>query len=747
LATTSIVSNAFEANVRFEAPIPNFDFFEVSGVSSGPVRFEKLGSVAGELRRLEKTVFVPFTPSPNDNYVVGFLNRKPVKPEFSVDGMSAKWIGKRELKNYPSSYRSITEYLNKSKASELRRGYWSAGPHTFFPRTWHGLKELYPGSRFGLFRGPDFRYEITSEGRVFVVVDSRTHYIHAEPFLAEVRRRGSDLGWFNAEVRERRALFERKRREFRGIRFFYTLARNEAIINEVDPRPISKIPLPKPQIVNSVECRTVSEFLKERYRGTNEIQLLDETQPGVKGGEFTYAPQFLRRSASLDEIDNFILNEQSFYLDVRSPGNRKDRHKPAKERWRILNQYFDQHFRYASIGPTGIKFGNPLEFPDSNHFERPNLLTREGGPPVSFEDLPSALTAGPFMDPAISEVYLYNEMGPGENDLLNQYYGAFADCAKTRFGVRLPSTPMPLDVELGELETYFERAQTSGKLGRGSLCLSILHPNSSTYGQLLSILGKHGIPSQGSRINTVSEVCQRGRRSVLEGVVASAIAKSGGIPWVLYDQLNYSCYAAVDVGRQEAEAWAFSIVYNRRGIFATRPGAIMVGEDLDSQAIRQCVREAERYSSDRDSFILLRDGKVFPTEWALFSEATKKSSFLNCAIVSLKKDTPYRIMRKANGEVSGPLSGDYYPIDRSALVICLAGADEYEHGLAKPLRIEVMTPKGKVDLVDLAKDVFYLSYLNWGSPRHSYSMPAPVRLAHSMASDLSAGISRAGQPF
>src|SRR6266705_2339059 len=121
MATTSIISNAFEANIGFDSPIPNFDFFEVSGVSSGPARFEMLGKVAGELRGLERTVFVPFTPSPTDNYVVGYLNHKPSKPEFSVEGMRAKWIGKKELKNYTSSYRSMTEYLNKSKASELRR--------------------------------------------------------------------------------------------------------------------------------------------------------------------------------------------------------------------------------------------------------------------------------------------------------------------------------------------------------------------------------------------------------------------------------------------------------------------------------------------------------------------------------------------------------------------------------------------------------------------------------------------------
>src|SRR5207245_555479 len=171
------------------------------------------------------------------------------------------------------------------------------------------------------------------------------------------------------------------------------------------------------------------------------------------------------------------------------------------------------------------------------------------------------------------------------------------------------------------------------------------------------------------------------------------------------------------------------------------------GEDLDAQAIARCVREAERYSRDDESLILLRDGQVFSTELLAFREAVRHSKFRNCAIVALKKDIPYRVLRRTDDEVSGPLSGDYYPIDPTSVVICLAGADEYEHGLASPIRVQVYPCQGNVESLVVAEDVFKLSYLNWGSPTHSYALPAPVRLAHAMASALGAGITRAGQPF
>jgi len=80
-------------------------------------------------------------------------------------------------------------------------------------------------------------------------------------------------------------------------------------------------------------------------------------------------------------------------------------------------------------------------------------------------------------------------------------------------------------------------------------------------------------------------------------------------------------------------------------------------------------------------------------------------------------------------------------------VLCGAGGEEYEHGTPKPIVAEVIPAKGEIIPKEALKDVFYLTYLNWGSPRRSYSLPAPLRLAHKLAYELSIGIRRAGPPF
>jgi argonaute-like protein implicated in RNA metabolism and viral defense len=146
-------------------------------------------------------------------------------------------------------------------------------------------------------------------------------------------------------------------------------------------------------------------------------------------------------------------------------------------------------------------------------------------------------------------------------------------------------------------------------------------------------------------------------------------------------------------------------------------------------------------------FLLLRDGDVKETELDIFSEVTGKFGIPNCAVVSIKKQTPYRIFRMRDGKILKPRSGDYFVIDKDLVMVCCAGVDEYEHGMPKPRVIEVKRTKGVIDAIKVARDVFYMSYLNWGSPSHSYSSPAPLRLAHKLASDLSKGLRPSGQPF
>ena len=132
---------------------------------------------------------------------------------------------------------------------------------------------------------------------------------------------------------------EHQGRRFRGLDLFNELLRRTTTIDLFDTRPISKIPLSEPTIEGGVECKTVTEYLKARYRDYPGIKRLIETQPGVRGRGYTYAPQFLHRSVSLEEVPDEILNEETFFMDTKHRRRHRNTDKPARRRWEISFQH------------------------------------------------------------------------------------------------------------------------------------------------------------------------------------------------------------------------------------------------------------------------------------------------------------------------------------------------------------------------------------------------------------------------
>ena len=131
----------------------------------------------------------------------------------------------------------------------------------------------------------------------------------------------------------------------------------------------------------------------------------------------------------------------------------------------------------------------------------------------------------------------------------------------------------------------------------------------------------------------------------------------------------------------------------------------------------------------------------------MFEKAIGELPYSKAAIVSIKEDVPFRIFRMLGSKVAKPLSGDYYFLDDYNIVLCAAGGEIYEHGTPKPIVAEVIPVRGDIEVGAVVEDIFKLAFLNWGSPGRSYSVPAPVRMAHELASELSSGVRRAGPSF
>jgi hypothetical protein len=741
--TWAITSNVYVADVEFDRPIPNFDFFVIQSILPEHDRYRFLGEAVAMKQREEKHSFAQYTPARDENYLVSYIpSDAPTARVSQLEGICIKHEGKSALPPTPAGRRTVTDLLNKSKFRELSRSLWTPGGHSFYPKIGQDLNTIYSGCNLIMFRGPFFRYGVLGNHKIVLTLDSSTHYVRSKPILDEIRRRNG-VEWILKEIRRRRKIAEARRRRFTGLHFFYTLYETDVAVDDVDPRPISKIRLSKPITISGMECETIAEYLKARYREHPAISRLDESQPGLRSGPLTFAAQFLYQTVPLEEIPDTILNDQTFFMD-KSPKHLRDIQKPAEARWDIINDYLHRYnFQRADLGPLNLTMGGPLDFPIDNHFELPRLLA-SGDRPVSVYEIESALSRGLFQPPQVKRVFLYSAMNWKMSET---FYDEMVMFAQQKYSTPLPRLPVPLEREVRRMRTQLENSILA-EGSDGSICIGIIPEESDLHGDLTNTWGDLKLPSKCVTIPIVESVCLEGRKFHLKDTLASMFARAGAIPWILHDKLHYGCYVAVDVGRALSEYWAMGIVYDKDGKFAIRQGRLTVGEDLDEQSVRFCLGEANRYAPTSESLIYLRHGEVFDTERRMFERVIADyPSYSDVALVSIKESVPYRIFRRLGDKIAKPLSGDYYFLDQNSTVLCAAGSDLYQHGMPKPIVAEIISVRGQIQAGQVVQDLFRLCFLNWGSPGRSYSMPAPIRLAHLMASELSLGIRRHGAPF
>ena len=74
MESLSLSSNVYVANLFFDKEISGFDFFRVEGIASERDRFKLLGKAVERVQYQEKRAFAQYTPSPSENYVLGYLS-------------------------------------------------------------------------------------------------------------------------------------------------------------------------------------------------------------------------------------------------------------------------------------------------------------------------------------------------------------------------------------------------------------------------------------------------------------------------------------------------------------------------------------------------------------------------------------------------------------------------------------------------------------------------------------------------
>jgi len=726
----SIISNVFPGSITFSEVSQQLDAFRLEGVGSGASKYGIIARLIGKLEWDNKSSFVHYSAD-GKSFAVGFLNRNPAQDEVSVGSAKAIFEGHLDLDHKVSGHKALAALLNRTKEAGTKGVLWKGGIHTHFPVNGIDLTNDY-GVPLILFRGPNYRYNVLNDERIILSLDVATRYVDSRPYLDHIESSG--LNSLKEEIEFTRREMKQLRKKFRGVHFFNSLIPMDVGIDGIDPRFIKEIP------VN--EGQSVFEYLIARYSSQKPRDWLNSDQPGLRRGEFTFAPQFLHKNVRFQDIPSRISAEHTFYTDDAHPRDRDPEHT-ARTRWEKMIDLFEEYqFSTLILGPHKIEFASPLEFPSSSHIAPPQLVAASGKavPPSRIKD---EIKKGLYQEAAIRKAYLFSS---GSRSLAISFYDSMVEYAQKDFRFKLPNKPILLEPDTRKMESQLRKSLSINS--KNAIVIAIIdETNPDIHDRITNICGRRGVPAKCITESTVKTVVNRKKLFPLAGYVSSLLTRAKCIPWVLSTQLSYDCYIATDVGRAKSENWVMMIVYDKMGIYRIGQTELTVGESVDRDSFTKCIEEVQTLVPNAKSLLYLRDGSVYDRERSDFEFVVKKSDLEHSAILAIREITPFRVYRGSQSDIWRPHSGDYYILDESNMVLCAAGADEYEHGTPSPITIDFIPVVGSINKHKAIEDVFKLSYLNWASPGRSYSTPAPLRMAHRIARELSLGIERSTVPF
>jgi hypothetical protein len=745
--SSDLISNIGYSQERFDQPIGDLDFFEITGLPSYPFssRYKTAGVIRYKLEREVGGNLAEFYKASSETFIIGEA-RHPgvVGNKLNIDGCDIIYLGKSECPATEEGMRALTSLLNNKKEAELRKNFFSTGPHLFYEKKYTLVKNQYHSRDLLLFRGISFRYNFLKNGTLIVSLDTHTHYVDSRSLLDEINIEKS-TDFLVKELSSREAKLKSSRRKSNGLRFHYALASMPVNIVKVGTRKISEEKLQSPIKYNGNEYSNLPSYLINRYPSAFKEQKMDNNQIVVydKNG-YGYPPQFLHRNIQADSIPAHIKNREMY---LASGDERKgwDHQIAALNRWNLIKRYYENFgFGQISIGKMSFHF-KLNKSTNSGYFNRPKLELSMGNV-SSQSELLNSLRNGFYKPPNIKNFCIYYG---GRDELAKKVYEILKEEAYSKYKVVLPDKHYPVPQNLEEVENSLQEVKRSSGTGVTFL-LSIVPPNSGLHDKLINASSRSETPTKSITTDSCYKILtgKHGSKSILLNTLFSIFVRAGAIPWVISSRLNYSGYMFVDVGRSTNEYWTTGCVIKKDGEFKIWPGNQIVGEDLDDGNINQVLDFAIHNELDTDNLIYVRDGEISLAELNSINKVLEqRKEIKNFSIVSYKKNVPYRIFRIRDGVIQKSRSGDYLRLTEDNYIVCNSGADFSHQGTPTAKATDIRHIKGKLNTEWIIEDLFKMCFLNWGSPKSPYSDPAPLHMIDDYLKELTRGVHRKRAPF
>lgn len=637
----------------------------------------------------------------------------------------------------------LNNFLRNQYGYYLRRDLWQRSKSG---RTYCRIKPEIVVDGLEVYRGFKFRVEVFPDGRIGQTVDPVTTIVDSKSLYQRIREEGIEeaserylpryMALDQQNGTRRTVYVERIERERDVTEKSFKNFRQELVsaydaFGPFNPRTAIEVSKDEPNII----CK---------YH-----QDMDDYFCAPPSCLFSYYPNW--------ELEDHPDAKKHLIIDT-------------SERIRLSTE-FHKIMTTAYAGKFGdpdyeVKFG--LRLSEPNDFEGGQIplptLVFGDGQKLSVRDLESRdkwniikqlglSNFGPFRTANIDSILVISPKSSGE--LVSGFYEDVKKASEKW------KQPLPEKYEVIETEEYLGVLDRVEKY-QHEFDAAIVVFKEFDQEKYARVKGALEIPSQGVVQSTILQkevLRKRGREFVFDdtlgNIVSGLIGKAGAVPWILGDALSSDCYIGVDSGGPREKMWSYAYVFDQYGEYvgaergrATETDNIMRSRFKDS-IVRVVKRKCKLGDSPR-SVVVHRDGEITRQEMMAFQDALDELSNdglidegTGAFAVDLKKSNPYRIYEREDGLKDGFI-GSYFLLDEDRAVLNTTGRPVLTQGTANSLLIEVKRLQGEANIKDTVRDIFYLSELNWGSPKRDVKLPITVRFAEKTAYQASLGIDYPG---
>jgi hypothetical protein len=710
-----IRSNIFLGKRTFDDPTLTVDVYRIEGIPNDSDRFKKIGKIKEILAQKLNRLVVLYSPGELD-YAFVF------QPPSNVVLKELEGTVKLEKKgvsivNYPQQLREL--HYEATRNSLEQYGLWKHTYNRYFePDPEKTIDE------FEIYRGMWFRFDLFLHN-VQITIDPTTRITSRSTIWELISKFGKEEAKKRLSHRNVLATQEKGKAIYQIVRLDFNKTVNKKCIQIGDKnysvKEYFKRPGGRPELADMVSDEECVVFVKR----------------GLDGKELSMAPSLLKLIHKTEDFPREQTIKQELTSEVFL----------SAERRRILTHKF-----LTMVNPLRLgKIFNEFEKTDiSNRTNNAGILP---APKLIFGNkqsvMPNFSDYGFFMKNTLRKFGPAKKAAFSSNAILLVYPSTIAkgimkdfyeDCksiSKEYFRTYLPQKPISYTYPDFDLRKEYEAFKNNI-----DAVLSVIQYEGDTN-RYLNFKEWFDKPNQVLTYRVINQKyrLRRGRyRNLLLNVCAGLLGKMGGRPWVLDTKLSADFYVGLDVGGDKKARVACYTFFDGYGNYIREEWRPQRAEEINPQELKRIVVNTITGHGDSiNSIVFHRDGQFTDRELqsmdAIKSELLNNGTFSSNAkitCVNVKKTVPYRLYNAQGKQKSECNIGSYLILDDHNGIIANSGAPLLRQGMARPILVETIPPFDKTNIKTALQDIYYLSFMHWGSIMVKMKLPATLRYADAL---------------